>query len=186
MGNISAIIVVCSVCGALILILAIAFKIVSKKSSNNKLDDEINKYKNLNNGVEEYSSHNDNNQIKSQIEKKEEKIIKKTQKLQKKLDNQLDLGNLEENNAKDNVEIDNSYDFSTKAKDTMFNAKETAEKKCFSDEEIEKRDKEFEDFMNEFSYSRVVGNKKLLNQIKNLPPKVKALVLGNIFNKFED
>ena len=48
------------------------------------------------------------------------------------------------------------------------------------------RNDDFEDFLNEHSYTRRVLDEDLLKQIKSLPPKLKAIVLGNIFNKFED
>ncbi|MBQ8444388.1 MAG: hypothetical protein IJX25_03450 [Clostridia bacterium] len=48
------------------------------------------------------------------------------------------------------------------------------------------RDEEFEEFLNEHSYTRRVVNGDILEQIKNLPPKIKAIVLGNLFNKFDD
>ena len=69
MGNISAIIVVCSVCGALILILAIAFKIVSKKSSNNKLDDEINKWIDTGNAMDKAGAYGIQNEFCVFVEK---------------------------------------------------------------------------------------------------------------------
>jgi len=48
------------------------------------------------------------------------------------------------------------------------------------------RDEEFEAFLNEHSYSRRVLDNELLAEIKNLSPKTKAIILGNLFNKFED
>ena len=51
MGNMTALIVVCSVCGLLILILLFAYKKISKKNSSSKLEEEINKYKRMNEGT---------------------------------------------------------------------------------------------------------------------------------------
>lgn len=48
------------------------------------------------------------------------------------------------------------------------------------------RDKDFEDFLNEHAFSRKVFNKSLLDKIRELPPEVKAIVLGNVFDKFDD
>ena len=47
------------------------------------------------------------------------------------------------------------------------------------------RDEEFEEFMNQHSFSRRVLDKNILDEIKNLSPKMKAIVLGNVFNKFD-
>ena len=48
------------------------------------------------------------------------------------------------------------------------------------------RDEEFEKFMDEHAFSRRVFDKNLLEQIKSLPPKLKAIMLSNVFNKFDD
>lgn len=47
------------------------------------------------------------------------------------------------------------------------------------------RDEEFEQFLNEHSFSRRVLDKSVLDEIKSLSPKMKAIVLGNVFNKFD-
>lgn len=58
--------------------------------------------------------------------------------------------------------------------------------------ELEKQPKQkhskddFEEFLNEHSFSRRVFDNDLLAQIRNLPPKIKAIILGNVFNKFDD
>ncbi len=48
------------------------------------------------------------------------------------------------------------------------------------------RDREFEEFLNEHAFSRKVMDKSLLEKIKKLPPEIKSVILGNIFNKFDD
>lgn len=48
------------------------------------------------------------------------------------------------------------------------------------------RDEEFEEFMNEHAFSRRVLDKSVLDEIKSLSPKMKAIVLGNVFNKFDE
>ncbi|MBO5394433.1 MAG: hypothetical protein J6A28_00815 [Clostridia bacterium] len=48
------------------------------------------------------------------------------------------------------------------------------------------RDEEFEQFLNEHSFSRRVLDKDILDEIKSLSPKMKAIVLGNVFNKFDE
>ena len=48
------------------------------------------------------------------------------------------------------------------------------------------RDQEFEDFLDEHAFSRKVFDKNLLNKIKKLPPEIKSVIMGNIFDKFND
>ena len=48
------------------------------------------------------------------------------------------------------------------------------------------RDKEFDDFLNEHAYSRKIFDKTLLDKIREMPPEMKAMLLGSIFDKFGD
>lgn len=48
------------------------------------------------------------------------------------------------------------------------------------------RDKEFEDFLNEHALSRRILNKDILEKLKDLPPDIKAIILSNVFNKYDD
>lgn len=45
---------------------------------------------------------------------------------------------------------------------------------------------DFEDFLNEHSYTRKVLDKDMINKLNSLPPEVRALLLSNIFNKFDN
>lgn len=188
MGNITAIIVVCSVCGFLILVLLFAYIKVSKKSLNNKLDEKINKYKQMNEGYyaeNDNSENNKKNKKELKKEKKEQKVISKKQKLQEKVLGTVNTEKLEEN-FEENVEYKNNLEQEqdqVQNKSERYNPFDENEKLKIQKKPI--RD-DFDEFMNEFSYSRAAMNKNLLKQIEKLPPKVKALVLGNIFNKFDD
>ena len=48
------------------------------------------------------------------------------------------------------------------------------------------RDAEFEKFLDENAMSRKVVDKSLSKELQSLPPKIKALLIGNIFNRYED
>lgn len=52
--------------------------------------------------------------------------------------------------------------------------------------ERENRDAEFEEFLNEHAFSRKVFDKPLLDKIKKLPPEIKSIIMGNVFDKFND
>lgn len=203
MGNITAIIVVCSVCGFLIICLLFLYKKLKSKNSKSKLDEEINRYKNMNKG-DSYNSQSVDNAKESKKIKKEQKVqIKqqkakeKTLKLQEKLKAKIDVENLEqqeENN--ENEDFQNLFNETNFEKNMEYNK---ANENIFDDnlnndffkrkKNIEKkidRDEDFDKFMDEFSYSRAPKNKSLLEQIEKLPPKTKAIILNNIFNKFDD
>ncbi|MBO5022317.1 MAG: hypothetical protein J6C53_02430 [Clostridia bacterium] len=49
-----------------------------------------------------------------------------------------------------------------------------------------RRDKEFEKFLDEHSFSRKVLDKKMLNKLKQLQPEMQKVLLDNIFTKFDD
>ena len=44
---------------------------------------------------------------------------------------------------------------------------------------------EFEEFLDEHAYSRRIINKDLMNKLKSLPPEVKAVLLSNLFNRYD-
>ncbi len=45
---------------------------------------------------------------------------------------------------------------------------------------------DFEAFLDEHAYSRRILNKDILSKIKDLPPEIKAVILSNVFNKYDD
>lgn len=45
---------------------------------------------------------------------------------------------------------------------------------------------DFEEFLDEHAYSRRILNKDILSKIKDLPPEIKAVILSNVFNKYDD
>ncbi len=48
------------------------------------------------------------------------------------------------------------------------------------------RDREFQTFLDEHAYSRKIFDKTLLEKIREMPPEMKAIVLGNLFDRFND
>ena len=50
----------------------------------------------------------------------------------------------------------------------------------------QQHDREFEEFLDEHAFSRKILNKDILENIKDLSPELKAIILTNILNKFED
>ncbi len=205
MGNITAIIVVCAVCGFLILCLLFLYKRLKNKSSNSKLDKEINRYKNMNKGEYDNSQTDTNNKKaknERKIEVKQQKAKNKTLKLQDKLNTKVNIENLEGQESIDNSDEDlkelynetnpkngyENHEIDNQKSENVFNEDfdESFFKQKNSKNKNLNRDEDFDKFMDEFSYSRVPKNKSILEQIDKLPPKTKAIVLNNIFNKFDD
>lgn len=53
-------------------------------------------------------------------------------------------------------------------------------------ERRKRSDDDFEDFLNEHSFTRKVLDKDMVAKLNSMPPEVRAMILGNMFNKFED
>ena len=47
-------------------------------------------------------------------------------------------------------------------------------------------DDDIEEFLNKHSYSRRILNNDLIKNLKDLPPDIKAIILSNVFNKYDD
>lgn len=52
------------------------------------------------------------------------------------------------------------------------------------DRSRQERERDFEKFMDEHAFSRKVFDKTLLDKIKKLPPEIKSIIMGNVFDKF--
>ena len=193
MGNMTAIIVVCSICGVLIIALLIAFKVIGSRNSKHNLDDQIEKYRKMGAGEAVSANTTTDKTTKKQLKKQknQQKATMKTEKLQKKLNKTVEIEKLGENseeNQETKTETTNAFQDLVEEHSSPYIAENERFTRKFSQETANRhdRDKEFDDFMNEHSYSRVVANKNLVKQMSKLPNKVKALLLGNVFNKFED
>ena len=188
MGNMTAIIVVCSICGVLIIALLIAFKVMGSRGSKHNLDDQIEKYRKIGAGeISEYSEtvKIDKKQLKNQ--KNQQKASIKTEKLQKKLNQKVEIEELDESLEETQETESNVQGLIESHSSSYLDESKTTSQKIMQKKQNQRdRDKEFDDFMNQHSYSRVVSNKNLIKQMNKLPNKVKALLLGNVFNKFDE
>ena len=54
----------------------------------------------------------------------------------------------------------------------------------FDEEYYQPKERDFEKFMDEHAFSRKVFDKTLLDKIKKLPPEIKSIIMGNVFDKF--
>ena len=53
-------------------------------------------------------------------------------------------------------------------------------------ERIREEKDDFDEFLNQHSYTRRILDKDMLNKLKSLPPEIKAIILSNVFSRHED
>ena len=70
--------------------------------------------------------------------------------------------------------------------DVIARLKKKNENESISLERRKNSDDDFEDFLNEHSFTRKVLDKDMVAKLNSMPPEVRAMILGNMFNKFED
>lgn len=185
---------ICIICGGILLlfIVAIIFIRRSNKKRFQRLQENLNKYKEENKNFEQ------DNKItlsKEPEAPQNENIIQETREpADIKLENTQ-----QENTEKSQQPIIEEYDgWHDEPKEYKRKPQSISNEDFFKDElrkfietnekSKKKPDKtdDFEDFMNEHAYSRRIFNKDLLSKIRDLPPEIKAVILSNVFNKYDD
>lgn len=185
---------ICIICGGILLlfIVAIIFIRRSNKKRFQRLQENLNKYKEENKNFEQdnkitLSKEPEVPQNESVTQETSEPINIKlentqqenTEKSQQPIIEEYDGWHDEPKEYKRKPQSISNEDF---FKDELRKFIETNEK---SKKKPEKTD-DFEDFMNEHAYSRRIFNKDLLSKIRDLPPEIKAVILSNVFNKYDD
>lgn len=185
---------ICIICGGILLlfIVAIIFIRRSNKKRFQRLQENLNKYKEENKNFEQ------DNKITLSKEPEAPQNESVTQETSEPINIKLE-NTQQENTEKSQQPIIEEYDgwhdepkvYKRKPqsisnedffKDELRKFIETNEK---SKKKPDKTD-DFEDFMNEHAYSRRIFNKDLLSKIRDLPPEIKAVILSNVFNKYDD
>ena len=185
---------ICIICGGILLlfIVAIIFIRRSNKKRFQRLQENLNKYKEENKNFEQ------DNKITLSKEPEAPQNESVTQETREPADIKLE-NTQQENTEKSQQPIIEEYDgwhdepkeYKRKpqsiSNEDFFKYElrkfiETNEK---SKKKPEKTD-DFEDFMNEHAYSRRIFNKDLLSKLRDLPPEIKAVILSNVFNKYDD
>lgn len=185
---------ICIICGGILLlfIVAIIFIRRSNKKRFQRLQENLNKYKEENKNFEQdnkitLSKEPEAPQNESVTQETSEPINIKlentqqenTEKSQQPIIEEYDGWHDEPKEYKRKPQSISNEDF---FKDELRKFIETNEK---SKKKPEKTD-DFEDFMNEHAYSRRIFNKDLLSKLRDLPPEIKAVILSNVFNKYDD
>lgn len=184
----------CIICGGILLlfIVAIIFIRRSNKKRFQRLQENLNKYKEENKNFEQDNKITlskepeapQNENIIQEINepagiKLENTQQENTEKSQQPIIEEYDGWHDEPKEYKRKPQSISNEDF---FKDELRKFIETNEK---SKTKPDKTD-DFEDFMNEHAYSRRIFNKDLLSKLRDLPPEIKAVILSNVFNKYDD
>lgn len=185
---------ICIICGGILLlfIVAIIFIRRSNKKRFQRLQENLNKYKEENKNFEQDNKITlskepeapQNENIIQEINepagiKLENTQQENTEKSQQPIIEEYDGWHDEPKEYKRKPQSISNEDF---FKDELRKFIETNEK---SKKKPDKTD-DFEDFMNEHAYSRRIFNKDLLSKLRDLPPEIKAVILSNVFNKYDD
>ena len=185
---------ICIICGGILLlfIVAIIFIRRSNKKRFQRLQENLNKYKEENKNFEQDNKITlskepeapQNENIIQEINepagiKLENTQQENTEKSQQPIIEEYDGWHDEPKEYKRKPQSISNEDF---FKDELRKFIETNEK---SKKKPDKTD-DLEDLMHEHAYSRRIFNKDLLSKIRDLPPEIKAVILSNVFNKYDD
>lgn len=185
---------ICIICGGILLlfIVAIIFIRRSNKKRFQRLQENLNKYKEENKNFEQ------DNKITLSKEPEAPQNENIIQEINEPADIKLE-NTQQENTEKSQQPIIEEYDgWHDEPKEYKRKPQSISNEDFFKDElrkfietnekSKKKPDKtdDFEDFMNEHAYSRRIFNKDLLSKIRDLPPEIKAVILSNVFNKYDD
>lgn len=185
---------ICIICGGILLlfIVAIIFIRRSNKKRFQRLQENLNKYKEENKNFEQ------DNKITLSKEPEAPQNESVTQETREPVDTKLE-NTLQEDKETSQQPIIEEYDgWHDEPKEYKRKPQSISNEDFFKDElrkfietnekskkKPEKTD-DFEDFMNEHAYSRRIFNKDLLSKLRDLPPEIKAVILSNVFNKYDD
>ncbi len=162
----------CIIGGAVLLILIVAIIFIrrSNKKRFQRLQENINKYKKEN---EEFD--NDNRIVLANDEPESEK-----QEAQPVV-----------HTKPENAVIEDYYEEPTKPinqnrkRSDQYNYRRNNIKNAVKSQN-QSEDDDFEQFLNEHSYSRKILSGDLISKLQDLPPEIKAVILSNVFNKYDD
>lgn len=172
----------CLIGGGVLLLLVVAILLIrhSNKKRFDKLQENINKYKQES---EKYKTGSEGIENNTKITlasdqpakpKEEEKPNENVSPIIEEYDGgNKNLRNLRQ--PRRNITSDEDFKRFLRNNGIDASPKESANKKD-----------EFEDFLDQHAYSRRIIGKDIMVKLKNLPPEIKAVILSNVFNKYDD
>ncbi len=164
---------ICIICAGVLLffILMIVFIRRSNKKRFNKLQENINKYK------QENQEFDKNNKITLSKETEESKEQVQEENVQPK-EEPLIEDYIDDRFLRNQPQREHMNRRTMPARNPNFQMQ--------NNRNIGQKQDDFEQFLDEHAYSRRILNKDILSKIKDLPPEVKAVILSNVFNKYDD
>ncbi len=177
---------ICIICGCILLLLIVAIIFIrrSNKKRFNKLQENLKKYK-----AEKESLENDN---KITLSKDEEEIdtgeVKQNPIANEESENKTLKPIIEDFDFKpQNTKKTNQNNTNSIQSDNDFNQLDFLNQiRINKNSNRQQKKDDFEEFLDEHAYSRRIINKDIMSKIKNLPPEIKALILSNVFNKYDE
>ena len=162
----------CIIGGAVLLILIVAIIFIrrSNKKRFQRLQENINKYKKENEAFD-----NDNRIVLSKDEPESEK-----QEAQPVVHTKPENAVIEDYYEEPPKPINQNRKRSNQYNYRRNNIKNAVKSQNQSE------DDDFEQFLNEHSYSRKILSGDLISKLQDLPPEIKAVILSNVFNKYDD
>lgn len=162
----------CIIGGAVLLILIVAIIFIrrSNKKRFQRLQENINKYKKENEAFD-----NDNRIVLSKDEPESEK-----QEAQPVVHTKPENAVIEDYYEEPPKPINQNRKSSNQYNYRRNNIKNAVKSQNQSE------DDDFEQFLNEHSYSRKILSGDLISKLQDLPPEIKAVILSNVFNKYDD
>ena len=168
-------VLICIIVAVLVVILAIVILIRrSNKKRYKKLQENIDKMKKQNTqDIDDRITLSSENEMVDDHFEVNQKVEPKVEDLDSNLEEEKDLQLL----SNENQSLEQPMPF---AMNTNISHPPQSPKKA------QPRVDDFEKFMDEHAYSRKILGKDLRNNLKGLSPQVKALILTNVLNKFDD
>lgn len=167
-----------------VVILAIVLYVLSNKKKAQNLDKVLKEYKQENQKLDNPS-----------VDLKEEPVFTENeykQDTQPVIEDYTDLdiwGTNEDNQTSSEPENNEDEDIDWKNfsfiddDDEKDKNKKKLTKKNLSQDEHQY---DFEEFLDQYSYTRKIIDKDLLKKLNSLPPEIKEIILGNVFNKYDE
>lgn len=182
--------IIIGVVAVVFIIALITFLSITNKRKSKQLQDNLTKYKQQNKEEENTSISLSTNEVGQNIS--EEELFSddfKEPEVEEKIDDFKDFDfNFDDFLPKTNFKPRDMEEGRREDRPRSFNENSFPRRPDHRRIEREKkaRDDDFEQFLNEHSFTRKVFDKSLLSQIKKMPPEIKAVIMSNVFDKFHD
>ena len=165
-----------------IVVLAIVLYVVSNKKKTQNLDRVLKEYKQENQKLNNPSAdfHEEPLTTENKYKYDTQPVIEDYTDLDIFETNEENQMSPEPENNEDEDEDWKNFSFIDDDDET--DKKKSTMKKLGRDEHQD----DFEEFLDQYSYTRKIIDKDLLKKLNSLPPEIKEIILGNVFNKYDE